>query len=52
MLQEYCNKKGLDFERDTFNMIGYIRPISKAMTTEGAIFVIKPILEKCFIGMK
>jgi len=51
-LRKCCNKKGFDFEQDLFNMIGYIRPISKAMTTEGAIPVIKPILEKAFIKVK
>lgn len=49
-LRECCGKKGLDFEADLFNMIGYIRPVSKAMTAEGAIPVIKPILEKCHTG--
>ncbi|KAF5037399.1 hypothetical protein DSECCO2_565110 [anaerobic digester metagenome] len=47
-LQKCCNKQGLDFEQDLFNMIAYIRPVSKAMTAEGVIPVIKPILERAF----
>jgi len=42
-------KKGFDFEQDLFNMIGYIRPISKAMTAEGAIPVIKPVLKSAYL---
>jgi len=49
-LRKCCNKKGFDFEQDLFNMIGYIRPISKGMTAEGAIPVIKPILERAFLS--
>nr|WP_319372487.1 hypothetical protein [uncultured Methanobacterium sp.] len=48
-LRKCCNKKGFDFEQDLFNMIGYIRPIGKGMTAEGAIPVIKPILEATFL---
>jgi len=40
-----CPKKGLDFEVDLLNMVGYIRPISKGMTTEGAIPVIQDVLK-------
>ena len=48
-LRKCCNEKGFDFEQDLFNMIGYIRPISKGMTAEGAIPVIKPILETAYL---
>lgn len=48
-LQKCCGKKGLDFEPDLFNQLAYIRPVSKAMTVEGAIPVIKPVLERALI---
>ena len=44
-----CPKKGLDFEVDLLNMVGYIRPISKGMTTEGAIPVIQDVLKGALI---
>ena len=47
-----CPKKGLDFEVDLFNMIGYLRPISKGMTTEGAIPVIKDVLKGALIKVE
>lgn len=49
-LQKCCGKKGLDFEPDLFNQLAYIRPVSKAMTVEGAIPVIKPVLERALIN--
>ena len=47
-----CPKKGLDFELDIFNMVGYLRPVSKGMTTEGAIPVIKDVLQGALIKVE
>lgn len=47
-----CPKKGLDLELDLFNMVGYLRPISKGMTTEGAIPVIKDVLKGALVHVE
>jgi len=49
-LAEICPEKGLIMQTDPYSGKAYIKPASKGMTTEGAIPVIKPLLESAYLA--